>query len=140
LLALIFPEIQASRGELMKRSRAITLTLLASATVLLTSCSSQQTTKRELYQNKEKCVQDWGAEDKCEPASSGHYFYGPHYYWYSGRSYYFPLGGGSPEPVRTGHISTLSQSATSPHSIGAVSSSVTRGGFGHSSSSHGSGS
>ena len=123
----------------MKRSRAITLTLLASATVLLTSCSSEQTTKRELYQNKDGCVQDWGAEDKCEPTTSGH-FYGPHYYWHTGVPYYFPLQGGNPEPVRTGHISTLTHGASSPHSIGAISSSVTRGGFGHSSSSHGSGS
>jgi outer membrane biogenesis lipoprotein LolB len=43
----------------MKRSRTITLTLLASATVLLTACGSDQATTRELYSSKEKCVEDW---------------------------------------------------------------------------------
>ena len=123
----------------MKRSGAITLTLLTSAAVLLTACSREQATKREVNPNKGKCVQDWGSEDKCESTTTGHY-YGPHYYWNSGRPYYFPQGGGDPEPARTGHMSSLAPGGHSSNSISSISSSVSRGGFGHSSSSHSSGS
>jgi len=123
----------------MKRSRVISLTLLASATVLLTACSSEQATKREVYQNKQKCVEDWGSDDKCEVTSSGHY-YGPHYYWSSGRPYYYPHGGGTPELAQTGRISSLTQGGRSANSISSISGSVSRGGFGHASSSHSSGS
>jgi uncharacterized protein YgiB involved in biofilm formation len=138
---LIFPGLSAEhlRGTAMKRSRVITLTLLASATVLLTACSSEQATRREMYQNKQKCVEDWGSDDKCEATSSGHY-YGPHYYWSSGRPYYYPRNGSSPEIVRSGHMSSLTQGGHSANSISSISSSVSRGGFGHSSSSHSSGS
>lgn len=119
----------------MKRSRTITLTLLASATVLLTACGSDQTTTRELYGNKQKCVEDWGSEDKCEQTSGGRY-YGPHYYWHSGRPYYFPRGGGDPEPARSGHFSTLTQGSRSANSISSISGTVSRGGLGSSSSFH----
>jgi uncharacterized protein YgiB involved in biofilm formation len=123
----------------MKRSRTITLTLLASAAVMLTACSDSQETKRELYSSKERCVEDWGSEDKCEPAESGRY-HGPHYYWYSGRPYYFPRGSTDPQPVNTGRFAGLREGGTSSHSIGSVKSSVSRGGFGSSSSFHSSGS
>jgi uncharacterized protein YgiB involved in biofilm formation len=124
----------------MKRSRAITLTLLASATVMLTACGgNEQATTRELYRNKEKCVEDWGSEDKCEATANGRY-HGPNYYWYGGRPYYFPRSGGDPQPTTTGHMSNLTQGGRSSNSISSVSSSVSRGGFGHSSSFHSSGS
>ncbi|HMK43447.1 MAG TPA: hypothetical protein VK445_04860 [Dissulfurispiraceae bacterium] len=123
----------------MKRSRTITLTFLASATVFLTACSDDQATKRELYSTKERCVEDWGSEDNCEQTGSGRY-HGPHYYWYSGRPYYFPRGGGDAQPARTGNFASLREGMSSSHSIGSISSSVSRGGFGRSSSFHGSGS
>lgn len=124
----------------MKRSRVIKLTLLASATVFLTACgSNEQATTRELYMNKEKCAEDWGSEDKCEPTTSGRY-HGPHYYWYGGRPYYFPRGGTDPQPTTTGRMANLTQGSKSANSIGSISSSVKRGGFGSSSSFHSSGS
>lgn len=121
----------------MKRSRTITLTLLASATVLLTACGSDQATTRELYSSKEKCVEDWGSEDDCEVTANNRY-HGPHYYWYGGRPYYFSRGGGDPKPVTTGRMATLREGGRSSNSIGSISSTVSRGGFGGSSSFHGS--
>ncbi|OQX14308.1 MAG: hypothetical protein BWK76_14850 [Desulfobulbaceae bacterium A2] len=124
----------------MKRSRTITLTLLASVAVSLTACRSVQETKRELYNSRDRCVEDWGVEDRCESSGTGG-FYGPHYYWRSGTPYYYPRGGGDPQPVSQGHFAKVREGTFSPNSTGTVSSSISRrGGFGRSSSSHASGS
>ncbi|OQX08464.1 MAG: hypothetical protein BWK76_23555 [Desulfobulbaceae bacterium A2] len=125
----------------MKRSRTITLTLLASVAVSLTACKSVQETKRELYNSRDRCVEDWGTGDKCEPSGAGGGYYGPHYYWHSsGRPYYYPSGASDPQPVSHGRFASMREGSHSSHSTGTVKSSVSRGGFGHSSSSHSSGS
>lgn len=114
-----------------KRSSRITLVLLGAAA--LGACSNDSG-RRDLYGSKQDCVKDWGDETKCEVApasagtgrthSGGGFFWGP---MYSGSSY----RGGS------GSSSSLSPARTGSHALG--SSSVSRGGFGSSASSHSSG-
>jgi uncharacterized protein YgiB involved in biofilm formation len=111
-----------------RRSAHITLVLLGAAA--LTACGDDAD-RRDLYASKQDCVQDWGDEQKCEPAppgttssrphSGGGYFYGPAYRSSSHRS-----SGSSLGSARSG-------------SRAVSSSSFSRGGFGHSASSHSSG-
>ena len=119
-----------------KRSARITLVLLGAAA--LSSCDDQSE-RRDVYASRQDCVQDWGEEKKCEPApdsaapsgrthSGGGYFWGP---LYSGHNYRYGSGSGS---------SALSSARTGSRAISSTSSSISRGGFGSSSSSHSSGS
>jgi hypothetical protein len=120
----------------MKRSKKIALVIIASVT--LTSCGSNtQQTQRDVYSTKEQCADDWGDKD-CEDAgtsgsSGGHYFMGPHYYAYGGRSYYFPRGSsGSSEPVQATSLPRFKSGLSRASGVSrTISSSVSRGGFGH---------
>lgn len=79
----------------MKRSAKITLVLISSVSLLATGCSSQQATKKEMYQNKEDCAQEWGSSSYCQPTVPSNpfsYYMGPDYYISKGRVYYFPPG------------------------------------------------
>lgn len=127
----------------MKRSRKITLTLIASISIAACGGDSEQATRREIYKSKEECLKDWGDDDNCEETySSGHRSYhGPHYFYSSGSPYYFRRGETSPTPVGSHmNFSRVGEGASSSFSSGRVSSThISRGGFGGSSSSHSSG-
>lgn len=119
-----------------KRSAQITLVLLGAAA--LSACDNQSE-RRDLYASKQDCVQDWGEETKCEPApdgaatigrshTGGAYFWGPRYSSNSYRPSGTSSSAGALSPARSGS-----------RAIGS-SGSVSRGGFGSSSSAHSSGS
>jgi uncharacterized protein YgiB involved in biofilm formation len=137
-----FSNVGTDTGKDMKRSKRIALTLLASASLAACGCSSEQATQREIYASKEKCVEDWGGDDKCEEGSGGRHYVGPHYIFRGGYPYYFPRGGGDPVPLsRDARFSGVQPGMKSPHSAGTLSTThVSRGGFGRSSSLHGGGS
>ena len=115
-----------------KRSAQVTLVLLGAAAI---SACGDQSEHRDLYASKQDCVQDWGTETKCEPApdgaassggrthTGGGYFWGPRYSSNSYRSGNSGSSIGSQGPARSGS-----------RAIG--SNSVSRGGFGSSSSAH----
>ena len=125
----------------MKKSRKIALTLIASVCIAASACSSDQKTERNVYASKDACSNDWGSSE-CEPDQTGRGYYGPHYYYYGGRSWYFPRGYETPVETRpTQGAFNMKPGAVSPHAISSFSSSRTvRGGFGGSSSFHGGGS
>jgi len=105
--------------------------------VLLSACSDDQEFKREVYSSKDRCIEDWGSEDRCESSGSG--YLGPRYYWRSGKPYYFPPGSSDAQSVSTGRFASMRQGDPSSNSITSMHTSVSRGGFGYSSSFHGSG-
>lgn len=127
----------------MKKSRKIALTLIASACIMTTACSSDQKTQRNTYASKDDCTKDWGS-DECEQSSTatGNRYHGPHYYYMGGMPWYYPRGQDTPvatTPSQAMH--TVGSGQQSPHAVSSFASSkTTRGGFGHSSSSHGGGS
>ena len=127
----------------MKRSKKITLTLIAS--ISLVACGDEsQPTKRAVYANKQDCIGDWGNEKDCEEVlqQGARSYYGPHYFYNYGRPYYIPSGSQDPKPVSsTAAFSRVSEGMQSSTAIRSIhTSSVARGGFGAHASSHGSGS
>jgi uncharacterized protein YgiB involved in biofilm formation len=114
-----------------RASTRITLVLIGAASLQACGDAPQETVQRDLYDNRAKCVQDWGDEKKCEPISEGRnrgYYYGPAYNW--GRSGYAPGTSGAD-----------SSGAAVPKGSNAVGSHrVARSGFGSTSSAHSSGS
>ena len=126
-----------------KRSAAIPLVLAGSAT--LGGCGSP-VEQRDAYASMQSCVKDWGDTSLCEPVKDGRYsssyMYGPPYYASSG----WNLFGrdrvvSSPNAMEasrlpTGSVATssLSARATRMGVSGGGSSSISRGGFGSSSS------
>jgi uncharacterized protein YgiB involved in biofilm formation len=117
----------------VRRSSQVTLVLIGVAAIA--GCSREEDRiQRDVYASKADCLADWGNQpEDCTPAAEASQaargmFSGPYYVrpWYSG----FGSWTG-------GHTST--HSIGSSHS-GSSSSGVARGGFGSSSSSHGSGS
>jgi uncharacterized protein YgiB involved in biofilm formation len=121
-----------------RSSSSITLVLIGASA--LSACGpsgsqSSDTLQRDIYASQTDCVQDWGAEPaKCEPfrsTSSG----GSSYTHYYGPSYSHGNYGSSGNALRAGAISEAR-----PGSRAMGTAHVSRGGFGASSSSHGSGS
>jgi hypothetical protein len=116
------------------RKRSLHLSLVLVSAAALTACGNLENNKnlsRDAYANLEACKADWGAAGDCEAVKPGtqsgtsgstHSFYGPRYYSRSG-SYGFTSAG------RPGS-----------RSVGTVSSSPSRGGFGASSAHHSGGS
>ena len=110
------------------RKSTATLTLVLIGAAALHGCGSKtdETAKRDVYKTQTDCKRDWGDDSsKCERVSSGPhagYFYGPMY------------GFGRNTTTSTG--SSLSPRSGS-HAMS--STSVSRGGFGSSASSHSSG-
>ena len=123
----------------MKRSKTITLSLLATLSLTLGGCSSQQSTKREIYQTKQDCLEDWGTEESCEEDKTNRVYHGPHYFYRGGYPYYFRSGMDDPMPVdRRARFSSVPEGGQSMKSAGSLSSARTiRGGFGRASSFHG---
>lgn len=120
-----------------RSSSSVTLVLIGASA--LTGCGQQapETLRRDMYASQADCVQDWGSDPaKCEPVRTGSsssgrggytHYYGPSY---SHGSY------GSPNTVHD--AGTTSQARPGSRAIGTAH--VSRGGFGSSASSHGSGS
>ena len=103
-----------------KSTATITLVLIGAA---LHGCGGEENAVRDVYRNQTDCKRDWGDDDrKCERVTSGThsgYYYGPSY----------------------GHSGSSTGTTLAPRSgSNAVSSTtVSRGGFGSSASSHSSG-
>ncbi len=116
----------------MKRSKLITLTLIASTCLVAGGCNNQNVdTRRNLYTSKDNCRKDWSDED-CEEMPGG-YSYGPHYYYLGGRPWYFSRNTSNPREVEpTKGFSRLASHASSlnAHSV-TFFSRVIRGGFGY---------
>ncbi|HTZ16985.1 MAG TPA: hypothetical protein VMB78_00965 [Dissulfurispiraceae bacterium] len=125
----------------MKKSRKIALTLIASACIAASACSSDQETRQDVYTSKDACANDWGSTE-CEPATTGHGYYGPHYYFYGGRPWYFPRGYETPVETRPSQGAySMKPGLHAPGASSSITSTRTvRGGFGASSSTHGGGS
>jgi uncharacterized protein YgiB involved in biofilm formation len=114
----------------MKRSKEITLILIASASLAACGPSSQDT-RREIYASREKCVEDWGSEDDCDQQSGGSY-HGPHYFYRGGVPYYYRRGADQAQPLGAANkFSRLAPGTASLNSSGSLTTShMTRGGFG----------
>lgn len=146
----------------MKKSRSVALVLLGlGAAVTLSGCEDSKqnvNAKRNQYANRADCVADWGDKDcprEGQRTSGGGFMYmGPHYFW-SGST---PMVVGSDGNARAASGTYLNQAGAtaataSRSSIGSVSSvssvssssisraapSVSRSGFGSTSSSMSSG-
>ena len=115
----------------MKRSKQITLVLIASASLVACGPSTQDT-RREIYGTREKCVEDWGSGDDCEQQPGSGYYHGPHYYYRSGVPYVFRRGSDQAQPANpAGRFSRLPPGALSLNSTGSLRTShISRGGFG----------
>ncbi len=120
----------------MKRSRRIALTIMAS--LALTACDDDQSTLQALYNSQQECIEDWGI-DECEADDDSHW-HGPHYYYHNGRHHYYSkkAGGASVPVADSSSISKLSAGAAPTHATSTRATSVSRGGFGSSASTHGS--
>ncbi|MEO5357623.1 MAG: hypothetical protein H7844_10040 [Nitrospirae bacterium YQR-1] len=123
----------------MKRSKLISLVLLASTT--LVACSEDRgsrTTSREVYKTREDCIRDWDRADNCQRRMTGGGYQGPHYFFYGGNSYYIPPGSEKPQPMSSSmvhHSETLGSRRS--HSISTHETThIVRGGFGASSLHH----
>jgi uncharacterized protein YgiB involved in biofilm formation len=109
------------------RKSTATLTLVLIGAAALHGCGddSPQSAKRDVYRNQADCARDWGDDaSKCERQSSGRhsgYFYGPSYGYGNTAT-----GIGADSTARSG-------------SRAMSSTTVSRGGFGASASSHSSG-
>jgi len=124
----------------MKRSKEVVLVLIASASLAACGPDTQET-RREVYASRDNCAEDWGG-DKCEEQAGGRGYWGPHYYYLGGRTYYFPRGSDNPVPAgQDVRFSSVPPGTRSARSLGTVTSShIVRGGFGRTGSYHGSGS
>lgn len=124
----------------MKRSKKIALTLIASISIGVSSCSQEQSTKREYYASKQRCAEDWGSDDKCEEdKNTPGYYYGPHYIYYRGYPHFFRPGGSEPEPLSAGaKFAAVPEGGRSLNSVRSVSSvHISRGIFGRAAGFHG---
>lgn len=122
-----------------KSSVRITLVLIGAAGLAACGGSSDSGLRRDVYASLADCKADWDREELCQPAEgtssgsgasssrrSGGYYYGPTY-----------RSGSSSTSATHGASSIASGSGTrTSRSIG--TQSVARGGFGSSSSFHGS--
>ena len=116
-----------------RRRRSARISLVILGAVALAACGDDAE-RRDLYTSKQDCAKDWGDETKCEAAPghatggrTGMHYWGPAYSTSGFRSTSSEHAVGSVSSARPGS-----------HSVG--TSHVSRGGFGSSASSHGSGS
>jgi uncharacterized protein YgiB involved in biofilm formation len=120
----------------MKRSRQISLTLLASLS--LAACDADEPSQRAVYTSQQACVEDWGDTDNCDDDDHDGSWYGPHYFYHSGKTHYYSKKSGKVMAVPSNYrFSGLGAGVSSPRAAKVVASSISRGGFGGSSSSHG---
>ena len=120
----------AKAPSAIARRAPVSITLVLIGAASLQGCGDQPQTamQRDVYDNRAKCVQDWGDEKKCEPTGDGRrgYWYGPAYT--SGRGY--APGSADADSGRT-----------VPKGSNAVGAQrVARSGFGSTASAHSSGS
>lgn len=133
-----------------KSSLSITLVLIGAAALGGCGREPDRALRRDVYASLEDCRADWGRAEDCELSSnlagsgsststntrSG--YYGPRYYWSSADSYDSrPRPGSRAQSVETLARSGVASSSRSGTSSSHSSSSVSRGGFGSSASSHG---
>ena len=124
----VVPELRAPRTR--RASARITLVLIGAASIHACSDTPQEVVQRDIYDNRAKCVQDWGDEQKCEPINDGRsrgYWYGPAY-----------SGGRGGYASQSGDADASKVVPKGRNAIGA--NRVTRSGFGSSASMHSSGS
>jgi uncharacterized protein YgiB involved in biofilm formation len=133
ITAFRLPELR----HMTQRRSSTSVTLVLIGASALAGCGQQtpDTLRRDMYASQADCTQDWGSDpSKCEPVrrtSSG----GSSYTHYYGPSY----SHGSYGSTNTTHdAGTTSQARPGSRAIGTAH--VSRGGFGSSASSHGSGS
>jgi uncharacterized protein YgiB involved in biofilm formation len=115
----------------LKRSREITLILIASASLVACGPSTQDT-RREIYGTRDKCAEDWGSGDDCEQQAGSGYYHGPHYFYRGGVPYIFRRGADQAQPVNpAAGFSRFPPGTASPNSAGSFRTShISRGGFG----------
>src|SRR5262245_24842269 len=78
------PAPSGSHAPARRAPVSITLVLIGAASLPACSDPQSEVVQRDLYDNRAKCVQDWGDEKKCEPIKEGRnrgYYYGPAYSW-----------------------------------------------------------
>jgi uncharacterized protein YgiB involved in biofilm formation len=120
------------------RRSTVTLTLVLIGAAALNGCGKdeEETATRDVYRTRADCQRDWGDDDKkCEPATSGSHagmFYGP---LLVGAAAGYMAGRGTSVAPRPGSNAIASTHTSVSHG----GSSVSRGGFGSSASSHSSG-
>ena len=131
------------RSRARKRSAAITLVLAGGAS--LGGCGSP-VEQRDAYASLNDCVKDWSDSSLCEPVKDGRYstsyLYGPPYYANSGWSFFGRNRTvSSPNAMEATRLpsgsvagSSFSARAARMGVSGGGSGSVSRGGFGSSSS------
>lgn len=113
----------------MKRSHYVSLTLLASLVVV--ACDADQATQQALYATQQECVEDWGMEDECDDDGFGHW-HGPHYYYHSGKPYYYSKKHGAVPVPDSARFSQVKPGASSSKALSTTATRVSRGGFGSS--------
>ncbi|MGO9379842.1 MAG: hypothetical protein ACLPN1_08835 [Dissulfurispiraceae bacterium] len=108
---------------------------------MASACSSEEQTLRDVYASKDACANDWGS-DECEQAQTGNNYYGPHYYYFGGRPWYYPRGYETPTETKPSQGAyNMKPGLHSPNAISSFASSrIIRGGFGLASFFHGGGS
>jgi uncharacterized protein YgiB involved in biofilm formation len=112
----------------MKKSSFISLTIL---TTVCISCGESQDVLQNKYLSRDECVRHWD-DDDCDFDGSSGVYRGPRYYRSGSNTYYYPRSGSNPLQYNKPHN-------ISAPSAGMVKSSVSRGGFGSSSSFHSAG-
>jgi uncharacterized protein YgiB involved in biofilm formation len=126
----------AKKELLMKRSKAIALTLIASAS--LVSCAEEQLeTQRTQYRSRAECEADWGVgDDRCRSERGS--FFSPYFLFFGGRPFFYPYGANglaANQPLAAPNSARFDSSgrflSSSPSAISTPG--VTRGGFGRTS-------
>jgi uncharacterized protein YgiB involved in biofilm formation len=120
----------------MKRSKAIGLVLIASAS--LVACSEEQAqTQRTQYRSRAECEADWGIDaNRCREERGS--FFSPYFLFLGGRSLFYPYGANglaANQPLAAPSTAQFdSNGQFRSRSPGAITTpGVTRGGFGRSS-------
>jgi len=120
----------------MKRSRQIGLTLLASLS--LTACGADESGQQAIYLNQQACIEDWGDPENCDDDDNDGAWRGPSFFYSGGKPHYYSKKKKTVMAVPSNYrFASLAQGVTSPRAAKMVASSISRGGFGGSSSSHG---
>ena len=104
----------------MKRRSSLNISLVLMGTLALAACQKE---KRNVYNSKEDCMQDWGNDQNCEEITDNNNHYGGNYY--TRGFYYGPRYSGS------------DHAAAGMHSSRSIA--VARGGFGGFAGFHGGG-
>jgi uncharacterized protein YgiB involved in biofilm formation len=117
----------------LKRSQQITLAVISSF-ALVACAEDQYRTNRAMYNSREECERDWGVGDqRCVRNTYGTY-YGPHFLFLGGRSYFYPYQNGQPsnQPVAAPSSARFVGETFVGSSGRAVvgSTGISRGGFG----------